>query len=214
MAATVRAGHSPDVGLRRGSDGASRSNSKLLNRSLSGDKGARGFFKIPGQDKQHPRDLEYPLKRFSKAKDDMKHIFELLHARLVESQNFVCEIHEKEESFKKNNPVQLLREQADGIIELLKRDHMKVAFFGRTSNGKSTVINSLLGEKVLPTGMGHTTNCFCSVVGVDDSEGYLCTPTSEERQNVKVKATCNHASGSYRCSWCILFRMSVSWLIP
>merc|ERR1719470_245036 len=36
---------------------------------------------------------------------------------------------------------------------------MKVAFFGRTSNGKSTAINSLLGDKILPTGMGHTRAC-------------------------------------------------------
>ena len=34
---------------------------------------------------------------------------------------------------------------------MLSRDHMKVVFFGRTSNGKSTVINSLLGESILPT---------------------------------------------------------------
>ena len=50
-----------------------------------------------------------------------------------------------------------------GIREVLERDHMKVAFFGRTSNGKSTAINSLLGDKILPTGIGHTTSCFLQV---------------------------------------------------
>ena len=53
---------------------------------------------------------------------------------------------------------------------------MKVAFFGRTSNGKSTVINALLHNKVLPAGIGHTTNCFISVIGTDTAEGYLLPP--------------------------------------
>ena len=42
-------------------------------------------------------------------------------------------------------------EKVDGIRGVLSRDHMKVVFFGRTSNGKSTVINALLGESILPT---------------------------------------------------------------
>lgn len=40
---------------------------------------------------------------------------------------------------------------------------MKVAFFGRTSNGKSSVINAMLRDKILPSGIGHTTNCFLQV---------------------------------------------------
>ena len=66
---------------------------------------------------------------------------------------------------------------------------MKVAFFGRTSNGKSTTINALLHDKVLPTGIGHTTNCFCSVVGCGEEEGYLLPPGSSQPQNVKVCCT-------------------------
>ena len=62
-----------------------------------------------------------------------------------------------------------------------------MAFFGRTCNGKSTVINALLHDEVLPTGDGHTTNCFCSVRGVSDSEPYVLVPGSEERNGVTVK---------------------------
>ncbi len=184
MAFTVGPGGTPDAGVRRVSDGSVRP-PKLLNRSFSGD-GGNTMFKMSGQSKASPRDPESPLWRFSKAKEDMQHYFKLLQERLMDSQNFVSDIRSKKASGDKSNPVQQLSQQTCGIIELLKRDHMKVAFFGRTSNGKSTVINSLLREKVLPVGMGHTTNCFCSVVGVDDSEGYLCTPTSQDKQNVKV----------------------------
>lgn len=33
----------------------------------------------------------------------------------------------------------------------------------RTSNGKSTTMNAMLRERILPAGMGHTTNCFLQV---------------------------------------------------
>lgn len=76
--------------------------------------------------------------------------------------------------------------KVSGIREVLARDHMKVAFFGRTSNGKSSVINAMLREKVLPSGIGHTTNCFCQVEGVDGHEAYLVKEGSEEKLNVVV----------------------------
>ncbi|MBN3296736.1 MFN1 protein, partial [Amia calva] len=55
---------------------------------------------------------------------------------------------------------------------------MKVAFFGRTSNGKSTVINAMLRDRVLPSGIGHTTNCFLSVEGTDEDKAFLKTEGS------------------------------------
>merc|ERR1719270_2801937 len=61
---------------------------------------------------------------------------------------------------------------------------MKVAFFGRTSNGKSTAINSLLGGKILPTGIGHTTSCFLQVEGSHTGEAYLTTENNEEHQSL------------------------------
>lgn len=54
--------------------------------------------------------------------------------------------------------------------KVISRDQMKVVFFGRTSNGKSTVINALLKEKILPVGIGATTRCFICVTGQNDTE--------------------------------------------
>lgn len=79
-----------------------------------------------------------------------------------------------------------LVQRTHGIQEVLTRDHMKVAFFGRTSNGKSSVINALLHGRVLPVGIGHTTNCFCSVVGAEGDDSYLLTGESEEKRSLKV----------------------------
>ena len=40
-----------------------------------------------------------------------------------------------------------------------------MVFFGRTSKGKSTTINALLGQNILPTAKGRTTSCFCILNG-------------------------------------------------
>jgi mitofusin len=99
-----------------------------------------------------------------------------------------------------------------GIREVLKRDHMKVVFFGRTSNGKSTVINAMLRDKILPSGIGHTTSCFLQVEGINfwgwivvqikiillsggeaAEEPYLMQEDSTERQNVQSVSQMAHA---------------------
>ncbi|KAF3698516.1 Mitofusin-1 [Channa argus] len=79
------------------------------------------------------------------------------------------------------------------IREVLVRRHMKVAFFGRTSNGKSTVINAMLRDRVLPSGIGHTTNCFLRVEGTDGEEAYLTTEASNERRSVTTVNQLAHA---------------------
>lgn len=58
----------------------------------------------------------------------------------------------------------------------------------RTSNGKSSVINAMLCDKVLPSGIGHTTNCFLRVEGTDGNEAFILTEGSEERKSIKVSS--------------------------
>lgn len=77
---------------------------------------------------------------------------------------------EKDDSIVSQDKVRQIEEFVDkvhSIREVLARDHMKVAFFGRTSNGKSSVINAMLRDKILPSGIGHTTNCFLQVSQVN-----------------------------------------------
>lgn len=121
-----------------------------------------------------------PLKKFGQAKEKISKAFRRLAEQVHESKTFLGDI---------NSPrfedAGQLQQKVIGIQEMLVRDHMKVVFFGRTSNGKSTMINALLHDKVLPTGIGHTTNCFCSVAGTDAKEGYLMLSDSEEKQSVE-----------------------------
>ena len=70
--------------------------------------------------------------------------------------------------------------QIHNIREILGRQQLKVVFFGRTSSGKSTFINALLGgDQVLPTGMGHTTNCFIQVQGTEENQPSLMVPLGD-----------------------------------
>lgn len=44
----------------------------------------------------------------------------------------------------------------------------------------------MLHDKILPSGIGHTTNCFLQVEGSDTDEAFLKTEGSEEKLNVQV----------------------------
>lgn len=49
------------------------------------------------------------------------------------------------------------------------------------------MINAMLWDKVLPSGIGHTTNCFLRVEGTDGHEAFLLTEGSEEKRSIKVR---------------------------
>ena len=44
----------------------------------------------------------------------------------------------------------------------------------------------MLRDKVLPSGIGHTTDCFLSVEGSETDEAYLQIQDSSERMSIKV----------------------------
>lgn len=139
-----------------------------------------------------------PLKHFVTAKKKINGIFEQLGAYIQESATFLEETHRNAELDPVTTEEQVCEvkgylAKVSGIAEVLARRHMKVAFFGRTSNGKSTVINAMLWDKVLPSGIGHTTNCFLRVEGTEVKEAYLLIEGSEERRNVKTVNQLAHA---------------------
>nr|XP_003230434.2 PREDICTED: mitofusin-2 [Anolis carolinensis] len=139
-----------------------------------------------------------PLKHFVTAKKKVSGIFEQLAAYVQESAAFLEETHRDVELDPVTTEEQVLEvkgylSKISGISEVVARRHMKVAFFGRTSNGKSTVINAMLWDKVLPSGIGHTTNCFLRVEGTDGHDAFLLTEGSEERKSVKTVNQLAHA---------------------
>uniref|UniRef100_A0A3Q1HSD9 Mitofusin 2 n=1 Tax=Acanthochromis polyacanthus TaxID=80966 RepID=A0A3Q1HSD9_9TELE len=140
-----------------------------------------------------------PLKHFVTAKKKINGIFEQLGAYIKESDSFLegtMLTNEDLDPVTTEEQVQEVRgylAKVAGIGEVLARRHMKVVFFGRTSNGKSSVINAMLCDKVLPSGIGHTTNCFLRVEGTDGNEAFLLTEGSEERKSIKTVNQLAHA---------------------
>lgn len=131
-------------------------------------------------------DVTSPLQIFVRAKKKINDIFGEIEDYVVETTGFIDALPSQVEIVDKAE-AELFRSyvlKVSGIREVLARDHMKVAFFGRTSNGKSSVINAMLRDKILPSGIGHTTNCFCQVEGVDGDEAYLVKEGSDEKLNV------------------------------
>ncbi|KAK6732032.1 hypothetical protein RB195_016420 [Necator americanus] len=92
--------------------------------------------------------------------------------------------------------IELFRESIQTIMETFRRDNMKVVFFGRTSNGKSTTINAMLHAKILPQGMGHTTCCFLQVQGCNEDVGYLLLEDNSTRISIDQLSKIGHALSS------------------
>ncbi|XP_017143072.1 transmembrane GTPase Marf isoform X2 [Drosophila miranda] len=127
-----------------------------------------------------------PLQIFVRAKKKINDIYGEIEEYVLETTTFINALHAEAEIVDKaeRELFESYVYKVAAIREVLQRDHMKVAFFGRTSNGKSSVINAMLREKILPSGIGHTTNCFCQVEGNDGGEAYLMTEGSAEKLNV------------------------------
>ncbi|KAL2097928.1 hypothetical protein ACEWY4_007135 [Coilia grayii] len=139
-----------------------------------------------------------PLKHFVVAKMTISSIFDQLQEFAREALEFVDDTWHSQDLEQvavedQYEQMQACTKKLAIISEVLARRHMKVAFFGRTSNGKSTVINAMLRERVLPSGMGHTTNCFLSVEGTDGNTAYLTTEGSDERQSIETVNQLAHA---------------------
>ncbi|XP_070688127.1 mitofusin-1b [Pempheris klunzingeri] len=139
-----------------------------------------------------------PLKHFVVAKKKISDVFDQLLNYVRETSEFVEETCgnkalEKIASQDQMLEIQSYADKLAVIKEVLARRHMKVAFFGRTSNGKSTVVNAMLRDRVLPSGIGHTTNCFLSVEGTDEDKAYLKTEGSDEEKSIKTVNQLAHA---------------------
>ncbi|NXY30732.1 MFN1 protein, partial [Pomatorhinus ruficollis] len=133
-----------------------------------------------------------PLKHFVQAKKTITAIFDQLLDYVTEGAAFVEELDQiaTEDELAK---IFFYKKKLAVIGEVLSRRHMIFFFFGRTSSGKSSVINAMLWDKVLPSGIGHTTNCFLSVEGTDGDKAYLMTEGSDEKKSVKTVNQLAHA---------------------
>ncbi|CAD5211562.1 unnamed protein product [Bursaphelenchus okinawaensis] len=135
-----------------------------------------------------------PLERFTEAKKAMGEIYKDLDEFINDLYNAYQNLRESVKiGEEKVAEVQQSRDSIKVIKDMFSRDKMKVVFFGRTSNGKSTVINAMLHSKVLPQGMGHTTCCFLQVEGGSENEKHFKVENSEEKIPIEDLDDVGHA---------------------
>lgn len=53
---------------------------------------------------------------------------------------------------------EIINVEIQNVSELLKKNNISIAFFAPFNSGKSTLINALLGQPILPIGVTHTTS--------------------------------------------------------
>ena len=118
---------------------------------------------------------EDQTKLLAEARDEAFMVF----SDLAEVSAQCCDLataHHAEQSEKDVETLENFRSQIQNIRAVISRHQFKVVFFGRTSSGKSTLINAMLGDTVLPSGLGHTTNCFIQIQGTEDKRPSLMMP--------------------------------------
>ena len=107
----------------------------------------------------------YYIIQASVAFSEAKKLFNGAIESLEESHHEVMQLAEDTASPEFGDVKGLSTARVAEILKVVERSEMKVVFFGRTSNGKSTVINALLKSKVLPSGFGSTTKGICYIRG-------------------------------------------------
>lgn len=140
-----------------------------------------------------------PLKIFKEAKKQIETLYANLDTWVLKASAFYSDNELDEEISKNAEPkhkLALLNQSIKGIQKILESNQMKVAFFGRTSNGKSTTINAILHDAVLPAGYGHTTNRFLQIQGnrrKPKTDAYLIVTENNKPKEYPVKSVANLA---------------------
>ncbi|KAE9552069.1 hypothetical protein FO519_004726 [Halicephalobus sp. NKZ332] len=140
-------------------------------------------------------DSQEPLKRFTDAKMQMRDVYKSLEECVHDLSKFYTDGDDPKKFVpeKEIAEVRKFEDSIQTIQEMFNRDKMKVVFFGRTSNGKSTMINAMLHSRILPQGLGHTTACFLQVEGGGENEKYFKMEGSEEKKPISRLNDLGHA---------------------
>jgi mitofusin len=149
---------------------------KKMNRRAAGGGGAAAAAAAANGAAGAPDDDdESPLRLFSVAKEKINCLYQDLGKCVNKANQFYTNGQLESEILEHvdTDKLRRLTKSIETIQNVLSRNHMKVAFFGHTSNGKSTVINAILHDNVLPRGYGVTTKCFLQIQGTHDSEAHV-----------------------------------------
>jgi len=158
-----------------------------------------------------------PLRLFGEAKDKINELYVKLDRCVGKAKDFYTGPQVDQELLE-NVDIEKLRRLSrsiETIRSVLSRNHMKVAFFGHTSNGKSTVINAILHDNVLPRGYGVTTKCFLQIQGTREQQAYVMVQKKnqpEQRESITYVSQMANAlnRNSLECSTLLKIHWPIS----
>ncbi|XP_054761838.2 transmembrane GTPase fzo-like [Lytechinus pictus] len=98
--------------------------------------------------------------------------------------------------------VDLLERRIESLKNDLSRKKMKIAFFGGTSSGKTTTLNAMIGQELLPSGMGDTTSCFVQIEKMTndpicENSSIEVSPAKEHTESCTIEKRKDQPDGSY-----------------
>ena len=113
--------------------------------------------------KNYEKEFNDLIKKISNEKEDnnilnQSIIIDVKDTKKIEKRelikNYIVELKELEN----NNIIEFINEEYNKLNEFIDNDNkIRIAFLGTTSTGKSTILNNLIGKKILPTGPGICT---------------------------------------------------------
>ncbi|XP_041478610.1 transmembrane GTPase Marf-like [Lytechinus variegatus] len=130
------------------------------------------------------------LEKFARAKKEQQLLYDVTGDLISRIQN---ELHEMSsvqgiDSCAVQMRVDHLGERIESLKSDLSRKKMKIAFFGGTSSGKTTTLNAMIGQELLPSGMGDTTSCFVQIEKMTNDS--IC-----ENSSIEISPAKEHTEG-------------------
>ena len=111
--------------------------------------------------KNYEKEFDDPIKKISNEKEDN-----------------IVKIKELED----NNIIEFINEEYNKLNEFIDNDNkIRIAFLGTTSTGKSTILNNLIGKKILPTGPGICTKKGIIIQNINSNIPELYKAKFEEK---------------------------------
>ena len=137
--------------------------------------------------KNYEKEFNDLIKKISNEKEDnnilnQSIIIDVKDTKKIEKRelikNYIVELKELEN----NNIIEFINEEYNKLNEFIDNDNkIRIAFLGTTSTGKSTILNNLIGKKILPTGPGICTKKGIIIQNINSNIPELYKAKFEEK---------------------------------
>ena len=137
--------------------------------------------------KNYEKEFNDLIKKISNEKEDnniLNHsiMIDVKDTKKIEKRELIKNYIVKLKELENNNLIEFINEEYNKLNEFIDNDNkIRIAFLGTTSTGKSTILNNLIGKKILPTGPGICTKKGIIIQNINDNIPKLYKAKFEEK---------------------------------